>query len=111
MNIDQLIKAMQEEGYRYYDNAVPHMDPYLAKRHKDHRACECNHEKAGIQVVVTLHSMDIHGERWESVEVDVTGEFRGHWYKLSAYSLPVAEFYEKRNEIIDSLLASWDNLA
>jgi hypothetical protein len=70
------------------------------------RTCECN-EKSTMQLVVTPYS-HIGQPGWTSVEVDVTGEAGGVWYKLQAYSLKPDELREKLPAIEAALMAAWN---
>lgn len=73
------------------------------------RECECNEGKP-MQIVARPFSRDIDGVTWESVEVDVTGEAIGMWFKLMAYSLPENELKKRLPEIEASLIAAWNAL-
>jgi hypothetical protein len=76
------------------------------------RECECNDGKP-MQIVVHpfkyRHPSTMHQE-WQSVEVDVTGEAGGVWFKLQAYSLKHDELRERLGEIEGSLIAAWNAL-
>ena len=74
------------------------------------RECECNEGKA-IQIVIRPFAYSDDTQRWESAEVDVTGEVRGLWFKLSAYSVQHNELKARLQEIEIRLLDSWNALA
>ena len=76
------------------------------------RECECNAGKP-TQIVVRPHlfrhaSAPTPSGAWESVEVDVTGEASGVWFKLQAYSLKPEELRERLSEIEAALVAAWN---
>ena len=76
------------------------------------RECECNDGKP-MQIVVTPYKL-VHQSLptgvMESVEVDVTGEVEGLWFKLQAYSLRHDELRERMAEIEGRLIAAWNAL-
>lgn len=76
------------------------------------RECECNDGKP-IQLLVKPHKFTHHSAplgAWESVEVDVTGEAGGLWFKLRAYSLKHDELRARLSDIEASLVAAWNAL-
>jgi hypothetical protein len=76
------------------------------------RECECNEGKA-MQLVVKPHKYAHHsapGDVWESIEVDVTGETGGLWFKLQAYSLKRDELMGRLHEIEAALIEAWNAL-
>jgi hypothetical protein len=76
------------------------------------RECECNEGK-GIQVVVKPHIImhpSAPGGSWKSVEVDVTGEAGGVWFKMAAYSLSPETLQERLSGVEASLVAAWNAL-
>jgi hypothetical protein len=73
------------------------------------RECECNEGKT-IQLVVHPFTSLHQGQRWESCEVDLTGQTGGLWFKLSAYSLTPNELYEQLPKIEAMLVAAWNAL-
>lgn len=76
------------------------------------RECECNDGKP-MQLLVKPHRFAHHsapGGAWESVEVDVTGEAGGVWFKLQAYSLKHEELRERLVDIESRLIAAWNAL-
>lgn len=78
------------------------------KRWRDAARCECNKDKPGIQVVITVHDFD--GRH--SYEIDVTGEKRdGAWVKLSAYSIGEDEIMQAIETQPNQLVAAWNTMA
>jgi hypothetical protein len=76
------------------------------------RDCECNDDKA-MQIVVTpwrFESHELPTGAWESVEVYVTVEAGGHWYRLQCYSLKHTELMERLHDIEAALIAAWNAL-
>ena len=74
------------------------------------RECECNDGKP-MQIVIRPHKFQYpSGDTRESVEVDVTGEAGGIWFKLSAYSLTTDELRGRMPEIEAGLIAAWNAL-
>jgi hypothetical protein len=77
------------------------------------RECECNEGKT-VQLVVrpfAYRRLATGHPGFESVEVDVTGEAGGVWFKLTAYSLKHDELRERLDDIEASLIAAWNALA
>ena len=71
------------------------------------------HAGTPAQIVVRPHrfehaSAPTPSGAWESVEVDVTGEASGIWWKLQAYSLKPDELRERLSEIEGALIAAWN---
>lgn len=75
------------------------------------RRCECNDDREGVQIVVTPHLFTMRDRQYVSVDVDVTGQFGGPWFKLQAYSLGVDELPEKLPGIEDALVRAWNALS
>lgn len=76
------------------------------------RACECNND-TGMQLVVNPYRLitpSAPSGAWESIEVEVTGESRGAWFKLQAYSLTHDELHARLGEIESCLIAAWNAL-
>ena len=76
------------------------------------RECECNDGKP-MQLVVRPHKVShprAPSGAWESVDVDVTGEAGGLWFKLQAYSLRHDELRARLGEVESSLIAAWNAL-
>lgn len=74
------------------------------------RECECNDGKP-MQLVVRPFKCAFSPPRaWESVEVDVSGEAGGVWFKLMAYSLTPSELRSKLPEVEARLIAAWNSL-
>lgn len=72
----------------------------------DARECECNGPK--VQIVINPYSFRMNDYQSESVEVDVTGEAGGMWWKLTAYSLKPQEFMVRLPEIEAALISAWN---
>ena len=70
------------------------------------RSCECN-DRQHMQLVVRPY-INIDRPEWSSVEVDVTGEAGGVWFKLQAYSLTVDDLRAKLPAIEAALMAAWN---
>lgn len=74
------------------------------------RECECNGGKS-MQVVAKPFRLVLEGAKdHTSVELEVTGEAGGIWYKLSAYSLSQEEIRDRLGDIEQSLIAAWNAL-
>ena len=110
MNLDELKVALESKGFRIYPNYLGR-GPWIAcRRRSGVRRCECNETKDGIQVVATPSELDVHGTIFPSVELDVTGEFEGRWYKLQCYSLKQDELVQSLDEIESALVRAWEAL-
>lgn len=87
-------------------------DWYAVKRYGVEHLCETNSEKPGIQIVVWPY--EYHFPQLEnpgrSVEIEITGEANGIWYKLCAYSIPWTEAVERFDAITESLVVAWDSI-
>lgn len=84
-------------------------DWYAWRRSKlSARDCDCNGPK--MQIVLTPHSYERDGKRWESVEADVTGECAGVWYRLQAYSMTPTELVARLDDVEAALIRAWNSL-
>lgn len=72
------------------------------------RECECNKGKP-MQIIVFPYSYLLDGDRRESVEVSLRGEF-GAWWDLKAYGLSPQECVDKLDDIERSLVSAWNAL-
>jgi hypothetical protein len=71
------------------------------------RRCECNDDKPGLQLVIRPYrAIDIFKSRTASFEI--TGETKGVWYNLKAYSINIDVVPEKLDEVSKSLVRAWD---
>lgn len=114
---DELREWLTSQGFRAAEDGLRHdgnqCNWYAYKRSAiPARECECNDGKP-MQIVVKPHRFLHHsapGGAWESVEVDVTGEVGGLWFKLQAYSVTQDELRERLGEIERNLIAAWNAL-
>ena len=97
-SIDTLMRDNGCNWYAYRRSAYPA------------RECECNEGKP-MQIVIRPFAYTVGMQSWESAEIDVTGEVRGLWFKLSAYSVQHDELKARLQEIEVRLLDSWNALA
>jgi hypothetical protein len=116
--LDYLRKWLESQGFRvsqdYFqrDNGC---NWYAYRRSElPARECECNGGET-MQIVVRPHlfrhaSAPTPSGAWESVEVGVTGEANGMWFRLMAYSLKPEELRERLPEIEAALIAAWNAL-
>jgi hypothetical protein len=74
------------------------------------RECECNEGKT-MQSVIRPFSYSDDNQRWESAEIEVTGEVHGLWFNLRAYSVPIDELKARLQEIEIRLFDAWNALA
>ncbi len=113
MNINELKDHLVEAGFQPYINPThfrtSKTDWYACRKVETERECECNEGKR-MQLTVWPYKSTIHDKTYESVEVDITGEYKGVWYKLQAYSLSPDELVEKLDSIENSLVAAWNSL-
>lgn len=112
--MDEFRRRLEAEGWRTAPNGLnSRMNDaaWYAWRPTKHEAreCECNQGK-GAQITLYPNSMLIHGSRHESVEIDLTGELSGVWYKLRAYSLTPADALRRMDEIEARLVRAWNAL-
>lgn len=104
---------LEAQGFKVETNHLAARDN-LTNWHAFRRAplaahCETNDHK--VQIVVTPHAYHFPGKiSSQSVEIDVTGEAGGVWYKLVAYSLKPEEMIAKLPAIEASLVAAWNAL-
>lgn len=106
---------LEANGFKTYKDALASRDnlaDWYACRYSDIPASECE-TNAGkrIQIVVKPHSFHVPGRiTSQSVEIDVTGEAGGIWYRLVAYSLKPEDMIAKLPQIEASLIAAWNAL-
>ena len=113
VNVRQLREWLEQQGFGFGNNQFRghgnDCDWYAWRRSKlSARDCDCNGPK--MQIVLTPHSYERDGKRWESVEADITGECDGVWYKLQAYSLTPTELVKRFDEIETALVTAWNSL-
>ena len=113
VNVGQLRDWLQARGFGFGNNQfrgqMNDCDWYAWRRSKlSARDCDCNGPK--MQIVLTPHSYERDGKRWESVEADVTGECAGVWYKLQAYSMTPTELVARLDDVETALIRAWNSL-
>ena len=74
------------------------------------RECECNEGKA-CQLVVWPHDMRFGGHRISGVELEVSGEALGIWWKFRGYSISVEDLPQKIDTVEHGLVAAWNAIA
>lgn len=114
MSLDPVRRLLLDKGFKQYhhnNNLSNEPREYWSKRYKDARRCEGNCEREGIQVVVWLHEIPFTQVVHRSVEVEVTGEYDGEWYKMQAYSMLPDAFLLAHETIIARLLRAWEGLS
>lgn len=112
-SILQLHDWLEGQGFNFgKQDAHKHLNQcswYAWRRIKiNTRECECNGPK--VQLVITPYSFVTSDYKSESVEVDLTGEAGGVWWKLTAYSMKPSEIIERLDEIETSLANAWNSL-
>jgi hypothetical protein len=113
INMEQLREWLEQKGFFFAKNPfhdeTNSCDWYAWRRSKlPARDCDCNGPK--IQIVLIPYSYNYNGQQRESIEIDVTGEHNGVWYKLQAYSLTPAELIARLDEIETKLVKAWNSL-
>ena len=112
---DDLRKWLISDGFKISSNQINSQNQctWYAYRGTIHaaRECECNEGK-NIQIVVRpfelLHTFNV--DKWQSAEVDLTGESGGVWFKLTAYGLTSEELRARLPDIESNLVAAWNAL-
>ena len=111
---DELKSWLESQGFRDYHNGMAFSENrckwYACKRYPSQYVCELNDDKEGVQIVIWPYEWEINGHHCKSVEVDLTGEAGGIWYKLQAYSLLWDDLPHKLPEITESLIKAWESL-
>lgn len=108
--LDSLREWLVQQGFRVAPNGLRgyhnECDWYAYRRSEGQaRECEANGGKS-MQLVVTPTRFGA----WEGVEIDVTGEAGGVWFKLMAYSLKPDEVQARVPDVERSLIAAWNAL-
>lgn len=111
--LEEFREWMTEKGFVHYKNQFSqngnYCNWYSCRRVKQEtRECETNGHK--INIAVTPFQSWFDSKRFESVQVDITGECDGVWYKLQAYSLSMEEFKEKIDDVESALVKAWGAL-
>ena len=106
---------LEAQGFRVEKDALASRDnlaDWYAYRKTELPASECEtNDGKRMQIVVKPHSLHIPGRiTSQSVEIDVTGEAGGVWYKLVAYNLKPDEMIANLPKIEASLIAAWNAL-
>lgn len=112
---DELRKWLESQGFRIAKSPLGRLDNecnwYAYHRSElDARACECNYDKPGMQIVVTPYAFSFDGRRHSSAEVELCGEAGGIWWKLRAYSLSPDQVPERLAFVEPALIAAWNAL-
>ena len=111
---DELKAWLESQGFRKFNNHMAiqgnYNKWYAAKRIASQSKCETNNGKDGINIVVWPYEWQRNGHHCKSVEVDLTGEAGGIWYKLQAYSLSWDDLPHKLPGITESLIKAWEAL-
>lgn len=114
MNIENIELFLKEQGYSFSKDSSNNLNQcgWYAYKRSDMlaRPCECNDNKQ-IQLVIYPYKNTHNGNTYESLEVDITGEYKNQWFKLSCYSLSPLDFYQRHKEIETSLINAWNALA
>jgi hypothetical protein len=85
---------------------------WYAYRPTTFEARECGHnEGKRMQIVVRPYLFTHGGVQHSSCSLDVTGEVKGIWVKLEAYSLAADELLQRLPEIEQMLIGAWNGLA
>jgi hypothetical protein len=110
---DKLKEILISMGYTVKFNPlnVEHneCDWYAYRAFPSTRKCECN-EKKDIQIVIYPYQYSKRGIYGQSVEIDLTGQFNGVWWKLQSYSISMDEVKDKHDSIVKSLISAWEHL-
>ena len=108
--MNKLKKFLEKRGYKFYKNIFHNnlCDWYAYKCTESKRECTSN--ETPVQVVVTPHIAKYNSTICKSVEVDLTAEFNGVWWKLKAYSLSEKDVIKNLEMIEMSLVKAWEAL-
>ena len=110
---DELREWLITQGFNCYTESLNRDNGcnWYACRRSEYpsRECECNDGRK-MQIVVRPFAYTAGLQSWSSVEVEVTGEAQGIWFKLSAYSLQADELKARLQEIEIRLLDAWNAL-
>ena len=109
--MNKLKKFLEKRGYKFYKNYIDpdnQCDWYACKRTESKRECTSNEKP--VQIVVTPLKYDCDGISYTSVEVNLTAEFNGVWWKLKAYSLSEKDVIKNLEMIEMSLVKAWEVL-
>jgi len=110
---DDLREWLTSQGFRTWQDGLAHSGNACnwyatRKTHLQARECEGNKGKP-VHILVKPYEFTFRGgDAASSVEVDVTGEANGIWYKLQAYSLSHDDLRGRLDEIESSLIAAWN---
>ena len=75
-------------------------------------AYRCGSAPARPQLVIyPFHLIHLGMPEHKSVELDITGETSGIWFKLEAYSVKFDELRDRLDDIERRLVAAWEALA
>ena len=112
---DDLRKWFKSNGFSISLNQINSQNQcnWYAYRGTIHSARECeSNEGKNIQIVVRpfelLHTFNV--DKWQSAEVDLTGESGGVWFKLTAYGLNHDCLRARLPDIESNLVAAWNAL-
>lgn len=83
----------------------------LYKRYPSRHRCQCNDNKDGMQICVSVWD-EMADMTTPSIEVGIVGELPdGVWVNFKVYGLRGDELFERLDGIITMLVETWDNAA
>lgn len=109
--LDELKLWLESEGFtvgKNHLNFEMNNVGWYAWRRIEGTDCECNDKPPSL--VIWPYSMVNYGETFESVEIEITGERKGVWWKLKAYAIQAKELKEKLPMIENTLVYAWNGL-
>jgi hypothetical protein len=111
---EELREWLLEQGFRVIPEGIGDRHNecnWIAYRRSElpARECEGNPGKT-MQLLVRPYQFAQGGSIWQSIEVDVTGQVNGLWWKLQAYSMSYDELRENLTSIEEKLISAWNAL-
>lgn len=112
--MDELKEWLATDGFKFENNwltvDINDCKWYAWRKTKlESMECDCNQWK-GIQIIVKPYFFKIDGVRNKSVEVELSGEHKGVWFKIMAYSIDASDLPIKLPDIERSLINGWNAL-
>jgi hypothetical protein len=111
VGLPELQEMLVEKGFSLYPDYLKDKNDlcnWVACRYNTAaRPCETNDR---TQVVIKPFDLNFDGRRFSSVEIEITGEYAGEWWKLQRYSISPEELEDKLDKIENKLVMAWNAL-
>ncbi len=116
MTQDELKAALSDAGWRIENNRLRgeynecSWYAWHANRPSAWPDCQCN-DKPPSLIIMPSYTRLPDGQEFSGVDIDLTGEMNGRWFKLKMYSVNTDEVLQAAEEAKRTLGAAWTAIA